>query len=183
MYWTSTFSSAFPNPLFHSTFSQLHGNTHAVSAGHIYNLNRSHVQVFREYWLMLNSRISVDIAETLHVLFQAGPAVMLGLVDPVPSLLVMLNQMCWTSTLNVLCFLILFQSLRILPCLGLVYISDTANVFLLFWELLQWFLLYSFFIPSCSHFFQNNSYYLFPPIFIFPAHYYPEPLTSCSHWN
>lgn len=74
---------------------------------------------------------------------RSASAVMLGLEDPIPSLLVILNQMFWTSTLNVLCVLILFQFLRILPCLSLVYIADTANLFRLFWELLQCFLLYS----------------------------------------
>lgn len=111
---------------------------------------------------------------------RSASAVMLGLEDPIPSLLVILNQMFWTSTLNVLCFLILFQFLRILPCLSLVYIADTANLFRLFWELLQCFLLYSvlylyvltfsrtilLFVPSNFYFsyklLSRASYFLLP---------------------
>ena len=71
---TSSFSSAFPNPLFYSTFSELHDNIYAISAGQIYNLNCNHIEVFCEYRLTLNLRISVHIAVTAYVSSSAGPS-------------------------------------------------------------------------------------------------------------
>lgn len=78
---------------------------------------------------------------TMYILCSAGPSSGAG-ISGLSS--IALKWMFWTSTANVLCFLILLQLLRMMPPFSLVYISDSVNPFLLFWVLLKWFVLCSF---------------------------------------
>lgn len=88
-------------------------------------------------------------------------AVVLGWVGPVPSLL---ND-SKSNVLNTIKCIVLSYTPSITK--NLVYVSDTVDLFLLFWKLLQWFLLYSILyhhtslFPEQLQFFVLSSCYLF----------------------